>query len=248
MTTPAIIRFVTTLETRLASPISPAFWDFDLSPGSLADMREWLRQRYGSLTSLNVEWDTNYATWKDVRPETTRQAMRRSDDNFAAWADFKAWMDVAFALSLRMGTDAVHRADPSALAGIEGAQMPGWGGYDYTLLANAVDVMEMYDLGDNVPIARSLNPHLLTLTTSGGSSHGELHAIWRALLRGSCGLILWDEDNAIVRRDGSIGERGQGYAATFTELRGEVGGSILRSEPYADPVAILYSPASFRPQ
>ena len=200
-----------------------AFWDFDLSPGSLDGMRDWLRQGYGSLTALNAEWDTHYATWKDVRPETTRQAMRRSDDHFAAWADFKAWMDVAFARSLRMGTDAVHRADPSALAGIEGAQMPGWGGYDYTLLANAVDVMEMYDMGDNVPIALSLNPHLITLTTSFRSGREGLHAIWRALLRGSCGLILWDEDDAIVRRDGSIGERGQGYAATFVADGGGYG-------------------------
>ena len=49
----------------------------------------------------------------------TRQAMRRSDDNFAAWADFKAWMDVAFARALRMGTDAVHEADPTALAWLD---------------------------------------------------------------------------------------------------------------------------------
>ena len=80
-----------------------------------------------------------------MQPETTIQAMRRTDGNFAAWADFKAWMDVAFADALRRGTDAVHAADPNALAAIEGAQIPGWGGYDYTRLAHAVDVMEIYD-------------------------------------------------------------------------------------------------------
>ena len=103
--------------------------------------------------------------------------MRRSDDNFAAWADFKAWMDVAFARALRMGTDAVHAADPSALAAIEGVQIPGWGGYDYSLLVDAVDVMEL----DDLPLAHSLNPHLITLTTSFGGDPEDIHAIWRDL-------------------------------------------------------------------
>ena len=55
-----------------------AFFDFDLSPGSLAEMRAWLREGYGSLDALNAEWGTDFARWEDVRPETTRQAMRRS--------------------------------------------------------------------------------------------------------------------------------------------------------------------------
>src|SRR5262249_16239849 len=123
-----------------------AFFDFDLAPGSLAGMRQWLPQTYGSPGALNAEWGTFFARWEDVRPETTRQAMRRTDDNFAAWADFKAWMDIAFARALRMGTDAVHAGDPAALAAIEGVQIPGWGGYDYTRIVDAVDAMELADL------------------------------------------------------------------------------------------------------
>jgi hypothetical protein len=47
-----------------------------------------------------IGWTLLMTARDDVRPETTRQAMRRGDDNFAAWADFKAWMDVAFARAL----------------------------------------------------------------------------------------------------------------------------------------------------
>ena len=221
-----------------------AFFDFDLSPGSLAGMRDWLRQSYASLDALNAEWSTHFAHWEDVRPETTRQAMRRDDDNFAAWADFKAWMDVAFARALRMGTDAVHEADPSALAAIEGVQIPGWGGYDYSLLVDAVDVMEVHDL----PLAHALNPRLVTLTTAFGSGPQGIHAIWRDLLAGSRGLILWDSEHAIVRDDAITGEQGLAYAETFAEIRGGVGALLIASEPHVDPVAILYSPASFRTQ
>lgn len=225
-----------------------AFWDFDFSPASLAGMRQWLQGEYGSLTALNAEWAAAFARWEDVVPATTREAMRRTDGNFARWADFKAWMDVAFARALRMGTDAVHRADPTALAAIEGAQMPGWGGYDYTLLAHAVDVMELYDMGENLPIAVSLNPTLITLKTTFAADHKRIHAIWRDFLRGGRGLILWDEKHEIVRDDGSLGERGRIYAPLFAELRGPLGALLTESKPRADPVGILYSPASFRTQ
>jgi Beta-galactosidase len=221
-----------------------AFFDFDLSPGSLEGMRIWLRQNYGSLDALNAEWGTHFVRWEDVRPETTRQAMRRTDDNFAAWSDFKAWMDLAFARALRMGTDAVHEADPSALAGIEGVQIPGWGGYDYSLLVGAVDVMEL----DDLPLAHSLNPGLITITTAFGGAPKDIHAIWRNLLAGSRGLGLWDPKNAIVREDTTLGERGRAYADTFAEIRGGIGALLLASEPQLDPVAIFYSPASFRVQ
>jgi hypothetical protein len=38
-------------------------------------------------------------------PMTTDQAIRQRDGNLAAWADFKEWMDVAFARAVKAGTD-----------------------------------------------------------------------------------------------------------------------------------------------
>jgi beta-galactosidase GanA len=221
-------------------------WDFDLSPASLAGFRAWLQTQYPSLAALNAEWGTHYAAWDQVEPELTTAAMRRGDDNFAAWSDFKAWMDVAYARALRAGTDAVHRADPTALAAIEGAQVPGWGGYDYTLLAHAVDVMEIYDSYENLPILRSLNPAVVTLTTAFSTKPRQLHAIWREWLRGCRGLVLWDDHNGIVRPDGSPGPDAEGYAPVFAALRGPLGHAVLDSSPVYDAVAILYSPPSFR--
>ncbi len=149
-----------------------AAWDFDLSPASLAGMRVWLRSQYADLNALNRQWGSHFSRWDQVVPMTTDQAMQRSDDNFSGWADFKAWMDVAFARAVRFGTDAVHEADPHAVAAIEGAQVPGWGGYDYTRLPHSVDVMEIYDFGENVGIARSLDPALVMLTTVSGARFG----------------------------------------------------------------------------
>jgi hypothetical protein len=88
-----------------------AFWDFDFSALSLAGMREWLRGQYQSLAALNRQWGTTFSHWDEVVPMTTDEALRRSDENFSAWADFKG-MDVAFARAIKNDSDAVHEADP----------------------------------------------------------------------------------------------------------------------------------------
>ena len=220
-----------------------AAWDFDLGATSLDAMRDWLKTQYADLAALNAEWGTDFATWDVVRPETTDAALRRADGNYASWGDFKAWMDVAFARAVRTGTDALHAADPDAPSALEGAQIPGWGGYDYGLLAPAVDVMEIYDAGDAVAVARAANPNLIVLRTSFRA--GDAAEAWRSLLQGGRGTIVWDEDDAIVAADGSPKPRGLDIAATTTAIEA-VAPAIMRSRPDDDPVAVLVSQASFR--
>ena len=222
-----------------------AFWDFDLSPASLAGFRDWLRTQYGDVAALNREWNTGFAAWEQVVPMLTDAALRQADDNFSAWSDFKGWMDVAFARAVRAGTEAVHAADPSALAGLEGAQPPGWGGYDYTLLAGAVDVMETTGGGDSIEIARAFNPALVVLTTSFGQGEQEARQIWRQLLLGSRGLVVWDEGD-VVAPDGTPGPRGRFLASVLRELHGGIAARLIAATPATDPVAILVSPPSFR--
>jgi glycosyl hydrolase family 42 (putative beta-galactosidase) len=225
-----------------------AAWDFDFAPASLAAMRVWLKQIYGTLAALNREWGTRFLDWDAVMPMTTDAALREPDENFATWADFKEWMDIAFARAVRTGTDAVHAADPSARAALEGAQPPGWGGYDYSHLAAALDVIEMSNAGNSVEVARSLVPRLITVTTSAVADPQQIHAIWHQLLLGGRGLILWDENNAFVAEDGAPTARGRVLGALAGELRSGLAAQLIASRPEIDPVAILYSPASQRTQ
>ena len=224
-----------------------AAWDFDFSAPSLSAFRGWLRERYDSLAALNAQWNKTFADWDAVLPMTTGEAIRAPERNFSAWADFKDFMDEAFARAVRAGTDAVHAADPAARAGIEGAQIPGWGGYDYARLAHAVDVMEIYEAGGNVEIARSLNPALAVLTTTfPAEGDAEPARLWRALLRGNRGLIIWDEAGALVDDSSNPTRIGMKYGALFREFGDGLAAQLAAATPAADPVAILYSPASFR--
>ena len=225
-----------------------AYWDFDFSGPSLAAMRDWLKDGYRSLAALNEQWGTNFSEWEQVIPMTTDEAMQRSDQNFSAWADFKEWMDVAFARALKNGTDAIHTAAPDAVSAIEGTQIPGWGGYDYSRLAGSVDAMELYDYADNIAIARSFNPELIMLTTSFIGGSAEAHRVWRELLRGTRGLVLWDDSNGFAGKDGGLGERGRDAASYFDDIRGGLGAVFINSHRHMDPIGILYSPASMRVQ
>ena len=222
-----------------------AAWDADISPASLTAMRTWLRTQYRDLAALNQQWGTSFTDWDAVAPALTDTALRRTDDNFSAWADFKAWMDVSFARAVGTGTGAVHRADPMALAALEGGQIPGWGGYDYSLLAPAVDAMEIYNVGNSVELAHAFNPKLILLRTSFGTGPRETHAAWWHVLHGGRGVIVWDERDDVVGPDGTPGPRGQEIAGMVKAIRA-VAPRLLASVPAPDPVAVLYSQASFR--
>ncbi len=216
-----------------------AFWDFDFSDESLVPMRRWLATQYPSLAALNQEWNSNFLTWDLVTPPTTQQAMQRKDDNFSAWADFKEWMDISFAAALKMGTDAIHEVDKDAYVSIGGGQMPGWGGYDYSRLTQSLTAIEPYDIGNNVEIIRSLNPEMPMLTTGFANGDWEKHRVWRELLHGNRGLILWDEKLAYATSPGAA-------AKYYEEIRNGIGALIINSTRVTDPIAIHYSQASMR--
>jgi len=223
-----------------------AFWDFDFSDESLVPMRQWLRQRYGTLAALNRQWGASFTTWDLVMPPTTSEAMKRADDNFSAWADFKEWMDISYANALKMGNDAVRSVDPEAYVGIGGAQMPGWGGYDYARLAQALTAMEPYDIGNNIEIIRSLNPRLAVVTTAFAKGPWEKHRVWYELLHGNRGLVIWDDKNEFVTREGEVNARGREAQAYYSELRNGIASLLNNSERLADPIAMHYSQPSMR--
>ena len=223
-----------------------ANWDSDFSHVSLAGFPRLAARPIWQPRRAECRMGHHAARWDEVTPITTTAAMAHTDDNFAPRSDFKAWMDTAFARAVRAGTDAVRAADPQARAAIEGAQIAGWGGYDYAKLAGAVNIMEIYDAGASLAMARSFNPQLVLLTTSFESGPAAIREIWQEALRGTSGLILWDPDNKVVQTDGSLGPRGREMATTFDALRGSAGDLLLRAPRVAQPVAIIASQASFR--
>ena len=123
----------------------------------------------------------------------------------------------------------------------------GGGGYDYALLAPTVDVFEIYDFGDALDLALAFNPRLLTMRTSFGRGPREAHAAWHNMLHGGRGFVVWDEADDVVGADGSPGPRGAEIAALVAAMV-PVAERVRQAVPDPDPVAVLYSQASFRVQ
>jgi hypothetical protein len=219
-------------------------WDFDTAPPSLALFRQWLRDRYGSLAALDRAWGTAHARWAEVEPELTDTALARTDGNYTAWSDFKAFMDSRFAAAVARGTQALHQANPGARSGLEGMQPLGWGGYDWARLAGTADVFEIYDFFGSIATARGFDPHAVLLTTA-FAGPPELRMVWREALRGTSGVVIWD-DPSIVGRDGKPSARGLALAPAFRALTGELGRRIIAAPEPPAPIGILVSQESFR--
>ena len=65
------------IRDELSTTISANPFDYDFSPQSLAGFRVWLKTQYVDLAALNKEWETDFATWDDVKPFTTDQIKAR---------------------------------------------------------------------------------------------------------------------------------------------------------------------------
>ena len=235
--------FYSTDETSVTELVQP--WDFDFDPRALADFREWLRGIYGTLARLNAEWETEFADWQSVLPFTTDEIIARGGDNLAPWADHRRFMNLVFAKAVKQTTDAVHAADPGALAGIVGAQMPStFGGYDYWLLSKAMDVIEPYNIGNNRELWRSFAPEKPVFMTGFSSSPHEVWRHWHQALHGDSGVIIYDEKARFLDEHCGITDYGRPFVPLYRELTTGLSALLAQAKPADAPVAIHYSHAS----
>ena len=65
------------IRDELSTTMSANPFDYDFSPTALAGFRVWLKTQYRDLAALNAGWETNFASWDDVKPFTTDQIKNR---------------------------------------------------------------------------------------------------------------------------------------------------------------------------
>ena len=65
------------IRDELSTTLSANPFDYDFSPVTLQKFRAWLKTQYRDLAALNAEWETQFATWDDVKPFTTDQIKNR---------------------------------------------------------------------------------------------------------------------------------------------------------------------------
>jgi len=215
-------------------------FDFDFSPVSLAHFRTWLKGQYATLAELNKEWQTDFATWDDVRPmhtnEVRRHARGKKLPSYAPWVDHRRYNDIVYNRYIKLTTDAARAGgDPDACVGIGGGQRANpYGGWDYWLVANHFTWLENY-FEDTDEYLRSFNPPGRPLRACSGKD------VWKNLSHGGMGFYRW-VDYGHIRGDFSLLPRGVTTARQLEEVRGGgLGKLVLGAKPIDDPIAIHYS-------
>jgi hypothetical protein len=256
-------------------------FDYDFSAVTLSAFRKWLQRQYPSLEALNLEWQTSFLSWEEVRPFTTDQIKSRMASgealprgapdwqllrrlrfdpgaeyeaptrwNFAPWADFRTYLDRSLAETLAELRMTAHAADPATPVGIEGTQMPSaFGGYDLWRLAQALDWIEPYDIGNAREILGSFMENKLIMTTVFESDTAAARRrLWHLLLEGDRGCIVWFSDDCIDLQSPNyaLTKKAEALAPVLKEMTSPLAALFLQARRLWDPIAIHYSQPSIQ--
>jgi hypothetical protein len=177
-----------------------------------------------------------------------RQALTRW--NFSPWADFRTFMDISLAGALADLRRAAREVDPRTPVGIEGTQMPhAFGGYDLWRLAQAIDWVEPYDIGNAREIFGSFLPGKTILTTVFESeTNPARRRLWHLVLQGDRGCIIWWSEDCLdwQKDDYPLTAKARALAPALQEMTSPLAKLFLRARRLWDPVFIHYSQPSIQ--
>jgi hypothetical protein len=181
-------------------------------------------------------------------PVMARQSLTRW--NLAPWCDFRSYMDLSLARTLDDLRHTARAVDPATPVGIEGTQMPSaWGGYDLWRLAQALDWVEPYDIGNAREILGSFMPGKPILTTVfEDATNAARRRLWHLLLEGDRGCLIWWSEDCLDWKssDLALTPKAKALAPVLKELRSPLARLLLGAQPEGDPIAIAYSQPSIQ--
>jgi len=191
--------------------------------------------------------------WGQVAALKFRLATARQEPvrwNFAPWADHRTYCDISLARALSNLRSAIRALDPKVPVGIEGTQMPhAFGGYDLWRISQAVDWVEPYDIGNAREIFGSFMPNrpLLTTVFEQDTNHAR-RRLWRLLLEGDRGCIIWWSEDCIDWKssDYTLTAKGRALAPVLKEMSSPLARLFLRAKRVRDPIYLHYSQASIQ--
>ncbi len=231
--------------------------------------------RWGGLGSWNApNKPTTFKTWGQVAAFLNRYFKELGEItstrhwNVSPWCDFRNFMDETFADGVKRAADICKAEDPYALCATEGGQCPfAYGWYNYEQVVRAIDVIEPYNIGNNVEVIRSLNPAVIMISTHGfggfkakpGEALSEkerteqkraIRPIWWGLFHRHNAALIWDDNEAanefVDMSTGQLTTSADTFSGIFHELRAGIGKLTINSKRKHDGIAIHYSQASIQ--
>jgi len=241
-----------------------------------------LEQRLGSLEKASEFWGSQtgfgapdrpakFDSWAQVVAFLKRfyqelSQVRSTDGwNVSPWCDFRNYMDATFADAIGRARAVCKEEDPHALCSTEGGQAPfAFGWYNYENVVRVVDVIEPYNIGNNVEVIRSLNPAVIMVSTHGfqhqpGTALTDsdnlaqkraVRPIWWGLFHGHRGTLIWDallpQYRFVDEHTRQLTPAATTFSDVFNELHDGIGKLFLNSHRLHDGIGIHYSQASMQ--
>jgi hypothetical protein len=226
----------------------------------LEGFRNALKKEYPDLFALNREWQTDFKNWEEVVPLTLSQA--REKNNFASWADHRAYMETTFAEMHGFYSDIIRDiAGPNVLTLAEGlSDFRHCVGIDWIKLMQKIDIALPYSKNASLALSRDLGSrNNMTGNISGfyssrpGTGWQRYGAEpWHTLARGGRMILFWnvytpmlDQTHAIMP-DLRATTQLKWIGESVREINAGPGRLLKDSNRIYDPVAILYSRMSIR--
>ncbi len=223
--------------------------DICFSPYCLSNFREWLKREYGNLDNLNKCWETNFSSWDEVKPFTTKEILKRKNMNFSPWADHRSFMDAVYKKTLLLCKNTIEEMDKEARVGECGTEKQAtYGGHNWYKKMKVWTVLQPYSQhGNQLEIQRSFS--FIPLAGFTGYRNNEIHQYyywWWGLFNGESGTSFWYTP-LLLNPDFTptvLGSCLRKYVKE--ELKKGIGKLIISSERLNDGIAIHYSQPSLQ--
>lgn len=227
------------------------------SPHCQKKFQDFLGSEYKTIQNLNKEYNSNYASFSDVKPITFQQAMQ-NPDLIPLWVDYRRCMEDVWAGTYKYAADIIKKKIPYARVGYEGtdAEINTFRATDFYKMMNAINLNGCYTRPfiDHAIKDFAQPGSLLSFGWSGGydfcrnSKLFNYYFEWRNLFKGANCAFLWTgfpgQNLSITASDFSFYDFFKINLAQLNEIKNGIGKIFMESKREDDQTAILYSASS----
>ena len=202
-------------------------FDFCYSEHCLKLFREYLKNEYKTIASLNSSWKRKYKSFDEAMPLPINEA--QAEKNYAPWADHKTFMEITFQNTLDFVRNSLREVIPDAKISLSGTQKStSFNGLDWYRIDNTIDGMAPYSGGSQDYIHASFQKGAISACTGyGQKGAGLFHQIWTRIFLGHTAgqSVFWRYE--VLNPDGTFSESGADLRDIFLGIRGSGIGKIL---------------------
>lgn len=222
-----------------------------MSPTCQAAFRDYLKTGYENLAALNEEWDTDFATWDEVKRMTFDAVTKRKIGNYAPWVDHRMYRTKVFDDFIAHLKAEFARIVPNARIGLSGmGESDAFSGVDWYRLSQTCDTIQCYQ--QTIELMRSFAPTGSHYTRWTGYNKGDYNEQkWRYdtwnFLFNNCKGAAWYSGTtsyALIRPDLLPRNMGRIASEEMEIMCSGLGKLLLASEQQTDPISLHYSMAS----